>query len=212
MTSKHLSRSLFRYLRPTRRRPSPQQSPTDRCLSHSPSNAPSRFSRPRPFSTNSSSLTPEMEVEGKPRPRWSYTPPAMTAPVRSNPKPRPVRLSDCNADPKRLDAFYRRMLGTGGDRMLSEETKWLAVTHKSFDHGRRGFNERLAFLGAQPSEEHSEKSRFANFADSILRETYHRASSFPWAAPEIRSTSAIRGPIRTKACTTSCPCRPRILG
>ena len=31
--------------------------------------------------------------------------------------------------------------------MLSEETKWLAVTHKSFDHGRRGFNDRLAFLG-----------------------------------------------------------------
>lgn len=25
--------------------------------------------------------------------------------------------------------------------------QWLAVTHKSFDHGRRGFNDRLAFLG-----------------------------------------------------------------
>ncbi|KAL9623912.1 MAG: hypothetical protein Q9160_001904 [Pyrenula sp. 1 TL-2023] len=71
----------------------------------------------------------------------------MAAPVRSNPKPRPVRTQDCNADPKRLDAFYVRMLGEGGDRTLSEETKWLAVTHKSFDHGRRGFNERLAFLG-----------------------------------------------------------------
>ena len=34
--------------------------------------------------------------------------------------------------------------------MLSEETKWLAVTHKSFDHGRRGFNDRLAFLGKYP--------------------------------------------------------------
>lgn len=33
--------------------------------------------------------------------------------------------------------------------MLSDETKWLAVTHKSFDHGRRGFNDRLAFLGRQ---------------------------------------------------------------
>ena len=31
--------------------------------------------------------------------------------------------------------------------MLEEEIKWLAVTHKSFDHGRRGFNDRLAFLG-----------------------------------------------------------------
>ena len=26
-------------------------------------------------------------------------------------------------------------------------SQWLAVTHKSFDHGRRGFNDRLAFLG-----------------------------------------------------------------
>lgn len=25
--------------------------------------------------------------------------------------------------------------------------KWLALTHKSFDHGRRGFNDRLAYLG-----------------------------------------------------------------
>lgn len=31
--------------------------------------------------------------------------------------------------------------------MLSEETKWLAVTNKSFDAGRRGFNDRLAFFG-----------------------------------------------------------------
>lgn len=31
--------------------------------------------------------------------------------------------------------------------MLSEETKWLAVTHKSFEQGARGFNDRLAFFG-----------------------------------------------------------------
>lgn len=31
--------------------------------------------------------------------------------------------------------------------MLSEEIKWLAVTHKSFDQGRRGYNDRLALLG-----------------------------------------------------------------
>lgn len=40
------------------------------------------------------------------------------------------------------------MLGEDGDKMLSEEVKWLAVTHKSFDQGRRGFNDRLAFVGA----------------------------------------------------------------
>jgi len=31
--------------------------------------------------------------------------------------------------------------------MLTEEVKWLAITHKSFDQGRRGFNDRLSFLG-----------------------------------------------------------------
>jgi len=34
-----------------------------------------------------------------------------------------------------------------GSKFLSEETKWLAVTHKSFDQGKRGFNERLSLLG-----------------------------------------------------------------
>jgi len=31
--------------------------------------------------------------------------------------------------------------------MLTEEVKWLAITHKSFDQGRRGFNDRLAYMG-----------------------------------------------------------------
>lgn len=53
-----------------------------------------------------------------------------------------------NEDPKRLDDAYVRMLGPGGDKVLNDEAKWLAVTHKSFDHGRRGFNDRLAYLGA----------------------------------------------------------------
>ena len=42
--------------------------------------------------------------------------------------------------------------------MLTEEVKWLAVTHKSFDHGKRGYNDRLAFLGMMCcSSRHSEK-------------------------------------------------------
>ena len=52
-----------------------------------------------------------------------------------------------NEDPQKLDRVYNRVLGRMGDKMLSEEVKWLAVTHKSFDHGRRGYNDRLAFLG-----------------------------------------------------------------
>ena len=52
-----------------------------------------------------------------------------------------------NQEPKVLDEFYARMLGKDGEKVLSEEVKWLAVTHKSFDQGRRGFNDRLAYLG-----------------------------------------------------------------
>lgn len=52
-----------------------------------------------------------------------------------------------NADPEVLDKFYVRILGDQGDKIISDELKWLAVTHKSFDQGRRGFNDRLAFLG-----------------------------------------------------------------
>ena len=67
----------------------------------------------------------------------------------------PVRLrgpefnpdATVNSDPKKLDGFYTRMLGQPGSNVLSEEVKWQAVTHKSFDQGRRPFNDRLAYLG-----------------------------------------------------------------
>ncbi|KAL2190629.1 hypothetical protein L209DRAFT_746907 [Thermothelomyces heterothallicus CBS 203.75] len=52
-----------------------------------------------------------------------------------------------NDDPAKLDAMYNRLLGSKGDRMLPDEIKWLAITHKSFDQGRRGFNTRLAYFG-----------------------------------------------------------------
>lgn len=70
----------------------------------------------------------------------------MMAPVRSKP---PVLNNDfvVNKDPEKLDQVYSRVLGVGGDKILTDEVKWLAVTHKSFDHGRRGYNDRLAYLG-----------------------------------------------------------------
>jgi len=52
-----------------------------------------------------------------------------------------------NEDPEKLDRVLERLLGRETTRLLPEETKWLAVTHKSFDYGRRGFNTRLAFYG-----------------------------------------------------------------
>ena len=70
----------------------------------------------------------------------------MVAPFRSKP---PVKGNDfkVNEDPVKLDQVYGRILGEKGGQMLTEEVKWLAVTHKSFDHGRRGYNDRLSFLG-----------------------------------------------------------------
>jgi large subunit ribosomal protein L15 len=85
-------------------------------------------------------------VDTTSKPRWQFTPPAMKAPVRvRGPEYDPNAL--VNSDPKKLDAFYVKMLGEGGDKLLSEEVKWQAITHKSFDQGRRGFNDRLAYLG-----------------------------------------------------------------
>lgn len=89
---------------------------------------------------------PETQVDQEP-PRWSRTPPAMQAPVRARLRGPGWVPYECNVDPHKLDAMYSRFLGRQGPRLLSDETKWLAVTHKSFDHGRRGFNDRLAFLG-----------------------------------------------------------------
>ena len=70
----------------------------------------------------------------------------MTAPYRIKPLPEgndfPV-----NEDPAKLDRVYIRILGDGGDKVLTDEVKWLAITHKSFDHGRRGYNDRLSLIG-----------------------------------------------------------------
>lgn len=59
----------------------------------------------------------------------------------------PAMAFTVNEDPALLDAMYAKFLGMGGENALSDEVKWLAVTHKSFDQGRRGFNDKLAFLG-----------------------------------------------------------------
>ncbi|KAI4650463.1 hypothetical protein J4E93_002819 [Alternaria ventricosa] len=101
------------------------------------------------FTSTTPSRSTEYDAEATPavdRPRWKQTPPRMMAPHRIRPKAR-GGVYQVNEDPKKLDDAYIRMLGPGGDKMLGEDVKWLAVTHKSFDHGRRGFNDRLAYLG-----------------------------------------------------------------
>ncbi|OJJ78416.1 mitochondrial 54S ribosomal protein mL57 [Aspergillus glaucus CBS 516.65] len=116
----------------------------------SPSAILSTAQLPPPTTTNTTTTTrgysTSTETTTEHKPRWAHTPPRAKAPfsLRYNSR-RPEYL--VNSDPKRLDQFYIRMLGEGGETVLSEEVKWLAVTHKSYDQGRRGFNDRLAFVG-----------------------------------------------------------------
>ncbi|KAK0614486.1 ribonuclease-III-like-domain-containing protein [Immersiella caudata] len=104
----------------------------------------------RQFSTSSSRRSEAEEEENSERPRWSYTPERMKMPFSINvPKKAHRSTWKCNDKPEVLDAMYKRFLGSGGETMLPEEIKWLAITHKSFDQGRRGFNTRLAYFGRQ---------------------------------------------------------------
>ena len=101
----------------------------------------------RQLTTTSPRLSEEAQPEE--RPRWSYTPERMKGPnmsIRIVKDPRRT-IWHVNDDPTLLDAMYNRFLGPNGDRMLPDEVKWLAITHKSFDYGRRGFNTRLAYYG-----------------------------------------------------------------
>jgi len=102
------------------------------------------------FSAATTPRTPEHEAQENSLPRWQQTPPRMKAPFRIRPQARGGVLQ-VNKDPRRLDDAYIRLLGPDGDKVLRDEVKWLAVTHKSYDHGRQGFNDRLAFLGTRPA-------------------------------------------------------------
>ncbi|KAI0392844.1 RNase III domain-containing protein [Xylariaceae sp. FL0594] len=110
--------------------------------------APIATTNPKSFST-SAPRHESLESESD-RPRWSYTPPRMKAPFSPHITRFPMRsVWKVNEDPEKLDQALNSFLGRDGHRMLPEELKFLAVTHKSFDQGRRGFNDRLAFLGRQ---------------------------------------------------------------
>lgn len=106
---------------------------------------PRRTFATSPGSEPTSGESQEAAIEENKRPRWSYTPPAAKAPFSLRARKFPP--FQVNEDPAALDKFYVEFLGTGGDKVLHDELKWLAITHKSFDQGRRGFNDRLAFLG-----------------------------------------------------------------
>ncbi len=103
---------------------------------------------PKNFSASSSRREDDLASTPSEEPRWKVTPPRMRTRGAPNRSFRPEHAEfQVNKDPEKLDKAYIRVLGTNGDKLLTEEVKWLAVTHKSFDHGRRGFNDRLSYLG-----------------------------------------------------------------
>jgi large subunit ribosomal protein L15 len=112
---------------------------TDSTTNVTPTSTPQSFKIPE---------TPANESSESTAPRWSQTPPAMKAPIQMDFAKNPRnKVWAVNSDPNILNGMYNRLLGPGGSKMLPDELKWLAVTHKSFDQGRRGFNDRLALLG-----------------------------------------------------------------
>jgi large subunit ribosomal protein L15 len=149
----------------------------------------------------------ETAAEQQVRPRWSYTPERMKGPGFSiNVVKDPSRtVWHNNEDPAKLDAMYNRLLGSKGDRMLPDEIKWLAITHKSFDQGRRGFNTRLAYFGATQTQI---PAGSATTSDRILDRTVDCFLRNHTAHRRVASPSSGRpdqGPVRPRALSTQRP-------
>ncbi|KAI4591712.1 hypothetical protein LQW54_002293 [Pestalotiopsis sp. IQ-011] len=108
-------------------------------------------------------------------PRWARTPERMKATfsphITKNPR---NSVWTTNEDPAKLDDALNNLLGNGGERLLPDELKWLAVTHKSFDQGRRGFNDRLAFLGRQIAVTEAMQSILSENAGSLGEKTLEK--------------------------------------
>jgi len=96
-------------------------------------------------------LSPREEYTSDPEsiPRWRQTPKSMKMPFQVR-QPAKQVVFNVNEDPDKLHRVYDKILGKDGWRGITEDTRWLAVTHKSFDQGRRGFNARLSYLGMFP--------------------------------------------------------------
>ncbi|KAI0145163.1 RNase III domain-containing protein [Xylariaceae sp. FL1272] len=106
--------------------------------------------RPVASACSFSTSPPRCDQDADEVPRWAKTPERMKAPFSQHITKDPRRsIWHVNDDPNKLDEALDNFLGRDGCKLLPEELKWQAVTHKSFDYGRRGFNDRLAFLGRQ---------------------------------------------------------------
>jgi len=84
---------------------------------------------------------------------------------------------------------------------LSEETKWLAVTHKSFDQGKRGFNDRLSYLGSHTHITHEDEANDLQLGKRIvdLQTSYVLASAPRNPAGETGPDQFLRKPFEHPA-------------
>lgn len=79
-------------------------------------------------------------------PRWRMSPATLNAPVSTNKSKNPVSTN--RFEPCLLEKAYHNFLGPHyQDALPSERAQWLSVTHKTFDQGKQGFNDRLSFIG-----------------------------------------------------------------
>ncbi|EPS39958.1 hypothetical protein H072_6279 [Dactylellina haptotyla CBS 200.50] len=76
-----------------------------------------------------------------------------------------------------LDEMYRKLLGEGGDKALTDEVKWQCVTHKSFDHGLQPYNTKLTFYGRRIAYLHTTLSIIHKPATQSTSDTSFKTQS-----------------------------------
>ncbi|OQO15138.1 hypothetical protein B0A48_00520 [Cryoendolithus antarcticus] len=110
-------------------------------------------SRAAAFSTSALRFAESLPLRSD-EPRWKQTPPRMRMPHRIRPLPKqPIWKVNDKAEP--VDAALDKFIGNAagqdvkGRETLDEEVKfqWQSLTHRSFDHGSRPYNDKLAYLG-----------------------------------------------------------------
>ncbi|KAK4215082.1 ribonuclease 3 [Rhypophila decipiens] len=152
-----------------------------------------------PVTSSDDAVTQSTQAEAassdasKERPRWSYTPERMKgAGFSLNMAKDPRRtVWHNNEDPERLDAMYRKLLGSGGEKVLPDEVKWLAITHKSFDQGRRGFNTRLAYFGRQILALESVRAILVSSIDPTERPVHDAHGREPYQHPALANVDKL---------------------
>ncbi|KAL8932895.1 MAG: hypothetical protein Q9211_006069 [Gyalolechia sp. 1 TL-2023] len=111
--------------------------PTDVCQRLHTLQRPHLQSLSKAFSTSTHDKYDDLATLPSNQPRWKATPIGMVTRGTPNRPVEPENEFVVNEDPEALNRVLIKVLGKYGNLMLSDEAKWLVVTHKSFDHGRK---------------------------------------------------------------------------